>query len=99
VAQEYGAGKMEDVSRSVHTSIAISIIGGLIVMILGIFLCKPLLVIMGTPEDILELSALYLKIYFFSVPANMLFNFGASILRAVCDSPPDVLSYRTEFCM
>lgn len=86
VAQDCGAGQPEAVSRSVHTSIAISIIGGLIVMVLGLVLCEPLLEIMGTPKDIFELSALYMKIYFIGVPATMIYNFGAAILRAVGDS-------------
>src|SRR5690606_1541997 len=47
---------------AVHTSIAISIIGGLIVMVFGILFCEPLLIMMGTPKDILDLSILYMKI-------------------------------------
>ncbi len=86
VAQDYGAGKPNDVSRSVHTSIFISIISGLVVMVLGLVLCEPLLVIMGTPEDILDLSVLYMKIYFIGIPALMVYNFGAAIMRAVGDS-------------
>lgn len=86
VAQDYGADKPDGVSRSVHTSIAVSIIGGLLVMILGILLCRPLLEMMGTPEDIIGLSVVYMKIYFISTPANMVFNFAAAILRAVGDS-------------
>lgn len=86
VAQDYGADDEDAVSRSVHTSIAISIIGGLIVMAVGFIFCKPLLEIMGTPEDIFDLSVLYMKIYFIGVPATMVFNFGAAILRAVGDS-------------
>jgi len=86
VAQDYGAGKPEAVSRSVHTSIAISIIGGLIVMVLGLVLCTPMLRMMGTPSDIIDLSAIYMKIYFIGAPASMIFNFGAAILRAVGDS-------------
>lgn len=86
VAQDYGAGQPAAVNRSVHTSIAISIIGGLIVMVVGLALCKPLLDIMGTPEDIFDLSVLYMKIYFIGVPASMVYNFGAAILRAVGDS-------------
>lgn len=86
VAQDYGADKPDAVSRSVHTSIAISIIGGLIVMVLGILLCKPLLEMMGTPEDIIGLSVVYMEIYFISMPANMVYNFAAAILRAVGDS-------------
>lgn len=86
VAQDSGADKPSAVSRSVHTSIAISIIGGLIVMVLGLALCKPLLIMMGTPEDILNLSILYMRIYFIGMPASMVYNFGAAILRAVGDS-------------
>ena len=86
VAQDCGADKPADVSRSVHTSIAISIIGGLAVMVIGILLCEPLLDIMGTPADIFNLSVLYMKIYFIGVPANMVYNFAAAILRAVGDS-------------
>lgn len=86
VAQEYGANKAEDISRSVHTSLYVSIVSGLIVMALGLILCEPLLVLMGTPEDILPLSVLYMKIYFLGIPASMVYNFGAAILRAVGDS-------------
>ncbi|MEG6613589.1 MATE family efflux transporter [Pseudoclostridium thermosuccinogenes] len=86
VAQDYGAGQPGAVSRSVHTSIAISIISGLVVMILGLILCEPLLEMMGTPGDIIDLSVLYMKIYFIGIPAAMVYNFGAAILRAVGDS-------------
>lgn len=86
VARDYGAGRAEDVSRSVHTSIAISVIGGLMVMAAGLAFCEPLLVMMGTPGNILGLAVLYMKIYFLSMPASMVFNFGAAILRAVGDS-------------
>ena len=86
VAQYYGAGKITDLSDSVHTSMAVSIISGLIVMIVGLVFCRPLLTLMGTPEDILDLSVLYMKIYFLGSPAMMIYNFGAAILRAVGDS-------------
>lgn len=86
VAQDCGADQPDAVSRSVHTSIAISIIGGLIVMAVGFALCEPLLEIMGTPEDIFDLSVLYMRIYFTGVPAIMVYNFGAAILRSVGDS-------------
>jgi putative MATE family efflux protein len=86
VAQDWGANKPMEVSRSVHTSIAISIIAGLAVMILGLSLCKPLLILMGTPGNILNLSLLYMRIYFTSLPATMIYNFAAAILRAVGDS-------------
>ena len=86
VAQEYGAQQPGDVSRTVHTSLLISGISGLVVMAAGLFLCGPMLALMGTPEDILPLSVLYMTIYFLGVPASMVYNFGAAILRAVGDS-------------
>lgn len=86
VAQEYGANKPDDISRSVHTSLYISVISGLIVMAIGLILCEPMLILMGTPEDILPLSVLYMKIYFLGIPASMVYNFGAAILRAIGDS-------------
>ncbi len=86
VAQDYGAKQPEAISRSVHTSIAISIIAGIFVMLLGLMLCTPLLLMTGTPSDIIDLSALYLRIYFLGLPASMIYNFGAAILRAVGDS-------------
>ena len=86
VAQDYGAGKYGDVSRSVHTSIRLSTFSSLPVMAIGIFFCEPLLRMMGTPEDILGLSALYMKIYFLGLPAAMVYNFGSAVLRAVGDS-------------
>ncbi len=86
VAQDYGANRPDEVGRSVHTSIAVSIIGGLAIGILGFLSCRPLLRVMGTPEDILDHSVLYMRIYFLGMPANMIYNFGAAVLRAVGDS-------------
>ena len=86
MAQDYGAGKPIEISCSVHTSISISIIAGIIVMAAGLILCEPLLNIMGTPEDIIHLSVLYMKIYFLGLPASMVYNFCAAILRAIGDS-------------
>ncbi|MFL0266901.1 MATE family efflux transporter [Candidatus Clostridium radicumherbarum] len=86
VAQDFGANNRDSVSKSVHTSIAVSIIGGLIVMVMGIVLCKPLLIMMGTPKDIIGLAVLYMEIYFISTPATMVYNFAAAILRAAGDS-------------
>ena len=64
VANEYGARNYADVRKTVHTSIGISIISGIIVMIIGLIFCTPLLEWMGTPADIIDWSSLYLKIYF-----------------------------------
>lgn len=86
VAQDYGARKHEAIRRSVHTSITISIITGIVVTVIGLVLCAPLLRWMGTPDDIIHLSTRYMKIYFLGMPASMVYNFGAAILRAVGDS-------------
>lgn len=86
VARDYGASRSDDISRSVHTSITVSMISGIFVMILGILVCEPLLALMGTPHDIIDLSTLYMKIYFVGIPASMVYNFGAAILRAIGDS-------------
>lgn len=86
VAQDYGAQDWPGVGKSVHTSIAISAVGGVAVMIIGLIFCKPMLALMGTPEDIIDLSAKYMIIIFLGVPANMIYNFGAAVLRAIGDS-------------
>ncbi len=86
VAQDTGANQPTAISRSVHTSITISIIAGFFVMTLGLVLSAPLLDLMGTPADIMDLATLYLRIYFVGIPASMVYNFGAAILRAVGDS-------------
>jgi len=86
VAQDFGAERPDEISRSVHTSITVSAIAGMLVMVLGLLLCNPLLRSMGTPSDIIHLSALYTRIYFLGLPASMVYNFGAAILRAIGDS-------------
>lgn len=86
VAQHYGAGQHKDVSGAVHTSILIALISGVAVAIFGVVMARPLLVWMKSPEDVLDLATLYLRIYFLGMPAMMLYNFGAAILRAVGDT-------------
>ncbi len=86
VAQDYGAGRMEDVNRSLHTSLFFSGVTGFAIMGLGLCLCRPLLELMGTPEDIIDASTLYMRIYFIGIPANLVYNFGAAALRGVGDS-------------
>ncbi len=86
VAQDRGAGHPEQIRRSVHTSVAISIAGGVLVMVTGFAFCVPLLIAMGTPDNIFDQSVLYMRIYFLGMPASMVYNFGAGILRAVGDS-------------
>lgn len=82
VARDYGAKAVEDIRQGVHTSITISVIGGFLVAVIGVVFCRPLLNLMGTPADIIDLSTVYMRIYFLGVPATMIYNFGAAILRA-----------------
>ena len=86
VAQDYGAKDYEGVSKTVHTSYLISIIGGIVVGAIGLIFSRQFLICMGSPEDVLPLSTEYLMIYFIGTPANMAYNFGASILRSIGDT-------------
>jgi len=86
VAHDYGAKEYRGVERTVHTSILVSIIGGVAVAAIGLIFSRTFLVWMQSPENVLPLSTLYLKIYFIGTPANMIYNFGASILRSVGDT-------------
>ena len=86
VARYYGAQNDRDVSETVHTAVTTSIVSGLILVVLGILLANPLLRLMGTPEDVLSQSVLYMRIYFLGMPVLMVYNFGAAILRAIGDT-------------
>ncbi len=86
VSQNFGAGKYKDVGEAVHTAIAISLISGVVVGIFGFFASKGMLQLMDSPENVIGLSDIYVKIYFIGMPANMLYNFGAAIMRAVGDT-------------
>lgn len=86
VANYYGAKKDQDTSDTVHTAMTLSLVCGIILVFLGLAAAKPLLTLMGTPDDVLNMSALYMRIYFIGMPVTMLYNFGASILRAIGDT-------------
>ena len=86
VARYYGAQNDRDVSETVHTAVTTSIVSGFILVVLGILLANPLLRLMGTPEDVLGQSVLYMRIYFLGMPVLMVYNFGAAILRAIGDT-------------
>ena len=86
VARDMGAGRHDAVGRSVHTSIALAAISGVGLTIFGLFAVRQLLVLMDCPSDVIELSTIYLRIYFLGMPATMLYNFGSAILRAQGDT-------------
>ena len=82
-AKLFGAGEKDKISKVVHTSILTSFIIGVFLMIFGFFFSKNLLALMNNDS---EYSVLYLKIYFLGMPFNLVYNFAASILRAVGDT-------------
>lgn len=86
VAQGLGADDRKGVFRAVHTAIPVAIVGGLILMVIGLMFSRSFLQMMDTPQEVLSLSALYMKIYFCGVIPAMVYNFGAAILRAVGDT-------------
>lgn len=86
ISQYYGARKSELVDYAVHTAMAFSIIGGLILMAGGILTAPAILTAMDTPEDVLEPAILYIRIYYVGTIGNLIYNVGSGILRAVGDS-------------
>ena len=86
VAKYYGGRREKDMSETVHTAITTSVLSGLFLVVLGLVAAKPLLHLMGTPDDVLSQSVLYMRIYFLGMPVLMLYNFGAAILRAIGDT-------------
>ena len=85
-ARFYASGKDEEMSETVHTSILLALISGIIMAFLGVIFARICLELMDTPEDVIDLSTLYMRIYFLGMPFFMLYNYGAAILRAVGDT-------------
>lgn len=86
VAHYYGAKNEEDLKTTIHTSISLSIICGVVLSFIGAGLASPLLTMMGTPETLLPYAVSYMQIYFIGMPVMLLYNFGAAILRAIGDT-------------
>lgn len=86
IAQFYGAGRGQRVSEAVHTAIAFSLLCGILMTVGGLLFSDTALRLMGTPEDIMDNASGYLHIYFVGITANLLYNMGAGILRAIGDS-------------
>lgn len=85
-ARYYAAGRNKEMSETVHTAITLALISGVIMAFVGLIFAKGALELMGTPEDVIRLSTLYMRIYFLGMPFFMLYNYGAAILRAVGDT-------------
>lgn len=86
VGKYIGAKSDRDAEEATHTTAALGIISGILVFAIGIVLAEPMLRLMATPEDILPLSLLYVRIYFIGAPANLFYNFIAAVLRAKGDT-------------
>ena len=85
-ARFYASGKEKEMSETVHTSITLALISGLVMALAGVLLARFELNLMGTPNDVIDQSVLYMRIYFLGMPFFMLYNYGAAILRAVGDT-------------
>ena len=85
-ARFYASGKEKEMSETVHTSITLALISGLVMALAGVLLARFALKLMGTPDDVIDQSVLYMRIYFLGMPFFMLYNYGAAILRAVGDT-------------
>lgn len=86
MGQNVGARDFKNAQDTLHTAIGISILGGILVLFAGIFTAMPLLRLMQTPPEVIELSGEYLKIYYIGMPGFMVYNFGSALLRAIGDS-------------
>ncbi len=86
IARSYGAGDMDAVHKGVHTSILMAGVSGFVMIFVGIALSRPMLEWMGTPADVIDQATIYLRIYFVGMPAVLLYNFGAAILRSIGDT-------------
>ena len=90
-ARFYAAGREKEMSETVHTAITFAIISGVVMALVGLFFSRGALELMGTPDNVINLSTLYMKIYFLGMPFFMLYNYGAAILRAVGDTKRPLL--------
>lgn len=83
IANAIGRDDKQTVQKAVHTSMVVSVIGGVLVAIIGELIAEPLLMVLNVPDDVLELALLYLRIYFLGMPVILLYNFEAAIFRSI----------------
>ena len=86
ISQYYGARNYSDTKKAIHTAIMIAIFGGIAILAIGLIFTRPLLLIIGTPEDVLPPAESYMRIYFIGSVFNTIYNMGAGIFRALGDS-------------
>ena len=86
ISQFFGAGDGQNVSKAVHTSMALALVGGLIIMAFGLLTARPSLEMLGVPDEIMEDAMTYLNVYYCGIIASMIYNVGTGVLRAIGDS-------------
>ena len=86
VARFRGANDFDDAQQTVQTALITAVFGGVVLIAAGLLLARPMLVWMATPAEVLDQAVLYMRVYFIGMPATMLYNFGAAVLRAVGDT-------------
>ena len=86
VARCIGRNENDKIHDAVHTTISLALISGVILLIWGLAIAKPILTLMNTPEDIIDLAVVYFRVYFLGMPFIMLYNFGSAVLRSKGDS-------------
>lgn len=91
IANYIGSGNRTRIQHAVHTAMLVAVLSGILLLIVGIGIAKPLLVLMDTPEDVLPHAILYLRIYFLGMPFIMVYNFGAAVLRSIGDTKRPLL--------
>ena len=86
ISQFFGAGDGKNVSKAVHTSMALALVGGLFIMVFGLLTSRPSLELLGVPEEIMDDALTYLNVYYAGIIASMIYNVGTGVLRAIGDS-------------
>ncbi len=86
IANYIGSKDIEGIRRAVATTAGVAIVSGILLLFLGIGLARPILETIDTPDDVIDLSTLYLQLYFAGIPFIMIFNFGSAILRGMGDT-------------
>lgn len=86
IARFCGAGKEKDIEETVHTAVLTSVIAGVVLTVIGVLFARPMLRMMGTPEEVIGQAVLYMQIYFLGITGMLTYNFGAAVLRGIGDT-------------
>ena len=96
IANAIGAGRPQEVQKAVHTSVLVSVLGGVLVALVGQLVAAPLLSLLNVPADVLPLALLYLRIYLAGMPVILLYNFQAAIFRSVGETKIPLMALATS---